>query len=194
MTSQASKSPDCVILGAGIVGLTTAMELKDRYPDSEIVIVAKYVPGDRSVEYCSPWAGANWCSMATDNGPAEARDFISYHKFAALVKSHPHCGIEAMPIVSIYDASLEDAGVLSEGTGKVWYEKLVGGLRDLEEGVLEKHGALTGFEFDSWVIDTSVYLGWYVVHWGRRSQLFSLSGRHEKVVFVKGLLEKGNKS
>ena len=63
-----------------------------------------------------------------------------------------------MPVRSIYDSSLEDAGVLSEGTGKVWYEKLVGKLRHLEGEDLQ--GALTGFDFDSWVIDTSVYLGW----------------------------------
>jgi len=169
----ARKSPDYIILGAGVVGLTTAMELKDRYPDSEIVIVAKFVPGDRSVEYCSPWAGANWCSMvvtsipspqsrqliskkATDNGPQEARDEVSYRKFGALVKSHPHCGIEAMPIRSIYDASLDEAGVLSEGTGRVWYEKLVGGLRHLKGEELK--GALTGFDFDTWVIDTVCFM------------------------------------
>lgn len=57
-----SKAPDYVILGAGVVGLTTALELKDRYPESEVVIVAKFVPGDRSIEYTSPWAGANWMS------------------------------------------------------------------------------------------------------------------------------------
>lgn len=52
-----------VILGAGVLGLTTALELHGRHPGCEITIVAKFVPGDRSVEYCSPWAGANWCSM-----------------------------------------------------------------------------------------------------------------------------------
>lgn len=65
-----------------------------------------------------------------------------------------------MPVKSIYDSSVEDAGVLSDGTGKVWYEKLVGGLRWLEDEDLQ--GAQVGFEFDTWMIDTSVYLGWYV--------------------------------
>lgn len=65
-----------------------------------------------------------------------------------------------MPVRSIYDSSLEDAGVLSEGTGKVWYENLVGGLRHLKGDELQ--GAQTGFEFDTWMIDTGVYLGWFV--------------------------------
>lgn len=63
--SSTQESPDYVILGAGVVGLTTAWELKDRFPDASITIVAKFLPGDRTVEYCSPWAGANWCSMVS---------------------------------------------------------------------------------------------------------------------------------
>ena len=65
MTAQIQTSPAYIILGAGVVGLTTALELGDRFPHAEITIVAKHVPGDRTVEYCSPWAGANWCSMVS---------------------------------------------------------------------------------------------------------------------------------
>ena len=108
------------------------------------------------VLYCS----LTYPPQATDNGPQEARDQVSYHKFASLAKAHPHCGIQPMPARALYDASLEDAGLLSEGTGKVWYENLVGGLRQLEGEELQ--GALTGFDFDSWMIDTGVYLSWSV--------------------------------
>lgn len=40
-------------------GLTTAMLLsKDtRY---SVTVVAKHMPGDYSIEYASPWAGANF--------------------------------------------------------------------------------------------------------------------------------------
>jgi D-amino-acid oxidase len=47
---SASNTPDFIILGAGVIGLTTALELSSRYPSSKITILAKHVPGDRSIE------------------------------------------------------------------------------------------------------------------------------------------------
>lgn len=84
-----------LVLGAGVIGLTTALVLHDHYPTSKITIVAKHFPGDRSIgkfsydhtlqflsdsspEYTSPWAGANWCSMAHDNGPLEGYDEVTF--------------------------------------------------------------------------------------------------------------------
>ena len=35
---------DYIILGAGVIGLTTALELRSRYPDSTITIIARFLP------------------------------------------------------------------------------------------------------------------------------------------------------
>jgi D-amino-acid oxidase len=156
-------SPDYVILGAGVVGLTTALELKSRLPDATIVIVAKHAPGDRSIEYTSPWAGANWSSVATDNGIQESWDAVTYRKFAELADHVPETGIRRMELRSLYDRDIKDAGVLSEGTGKVWFEELVGGLRMLGEEELKSTGAVFGWDWDSFVINVQTYLPWYVV-------------------------------
>lgn len=43
-----------IVIGAGVVGLTTALELKTRIPSAKIVIIAKHIPGDQSIEYTSP--------------------------------------------------------------------------------------------------------------------------------------------
>lgn len=43
-----------VVLGAGVTGLTTAHELTTRFPTAEIIIIAKHIPGDLSIEYASP--------------------------------------------------------------------------------------------------------------------------------------------
>lgn len=75
-----------VVLGAGVIGLSTALELREAYPNAEITIVAKHFPGDRSIEYTSPWAGANWSSMATDNGPLEGYDRVTFNRFSKLVE------------------------------------------------------------------------------------------------------------
>lgn len=112
-------NPDYVILGAGVLGLTTALELRARHPSSSIHIIAKHVPGDRSIEYTSPSAGANWSSVATDNGPQESWDEITYHKFEVLADHMPESGVRRMELRCLFHSDIKDAGVLSQNTGKV---------------------------------------------------------------------------
>ncbi|KAI9713426.1 MAG: hypothetical protein M1820_000808 [Bogoriella megaspora] len=47
------------VLGAGVVGLTTALLLA-KNPMYKITVLAKHMPGDYDIEYASPWAGANY--------------------------------------------------------------------------------------------------------------------------------------
>lgn len=62
----------------------------------------------------------------------------------------------------VFDAPIEETGILTEETGKVWYDQLVGGLRNLGESELPK-GAVFGMEYPSvFRINTQVYLQWYV--------------------------------
>jgi D-amino-acid oxidase len=155
--------PSFLILGAGVIGLTTALTLHTAYPTSTITIAAKHFPGDRSIEFASPWAGANWCSMASDSGPREYYDRVTFKKFADMVDREgmgEEIGLGRMPMWGVFDAEIEQTGILSQGTGKVWYEELVGGLRSLGEGELPT-GAVFGVEFGStFRINTQVYLGW----------------------------------
>lgn len=44
---------------AGVNGLTSAYLLSQN-PSNTVTLVAKHMPGDYDVEYCSPWAGANY--------------------------------------------------------------------------------------------------------------------------------------
>ncbi|KAG9590657.1 putative D-amino acid oxidase, partial [Aureobasidium melanogenum] len=150
---------DYIILGAGVIGLTTALELRSRYPDSTITIIARFLPGDRDATYTSPWAGANWLSVATDNGRQESWDRITYLKFQHLAKRFAEVGVYDMPITAIYDSVIEEAGVLSQGTNKIWYEELVGGVRMLERDELPQ-GAKFGCDLKTFVVDTQVYLPW----------------------------------
>jgi D-amino-acid oxidase len=153
-----------VVLGAGVIGLSTALTLRETYPSSTITVVAKHFPGDRSIEYASPWAGANWSSMATDSGPLEGYDRVTFNRFARMVGSGlgSSVGLGRMGLRAIFDAEIEQVGVLSEGTGKLWYEELVGGMRFLEKGELPE-GAVFGLDFKStFRLNTQVYLNWYV--------------------------------
>jgi D-amino-acid oxidase len=148
-----------IVLGAGVVGLTTALELHSQHPQAHIIIVAKFLPGDRDISYTSPWAGANWLSVATDNGRQEEWDRVTYAKFKHLASRSAEVGVYSMPITAIYDSEIEDAGVLSVTTGKIWYEQLVGGVRMMEKERLPE-GAKFGYDLNTFVVDTQVYLPW----------------------------------
>jgi hypothetical protein len=61
----------------------------------------------------------------------------------------------------IFDQKPEDAGILSEGTGKIWYKDLVGGLDHKDKSELPR-SAVFGLEMKStFVINTQIYLQWY---------------------------------
>jgi D-amino-acid oxidase len=120
------------------------------------VLLAHHLPGDLALTYASPWAGANWLSVATDGGRAEARDAVTYVKFGELADGKPEAGVRRMPIRAMFDKEREEAGVLSPD-GKVWYEELVGGLREVKE---LPEGVKFGYELDTFVVDVTTYLPW----------------------------------
>lgn len=52
---------------AGVIGLTTAVELAKR--GYRVTVIAAHVPGDTDPEYTSPWAGAHWRTHASEHEP-----------------------------------------------------------------------------------------------------------------------------
>lgn len=163
------------ILGAGIIGLTSSLVLAHAYPNSQITIVAKHFPGDRSIEYTSPWAGANWSSMANDNGLLEGYDRVTFQRFGQIMDGKSVHGVKVVrsgegneaglgrqQMWAVLDSPIEQTNMLTPQTGKVWYDELVGGLRKLDQTELPE-GAVFGLEFPStFRINTQVYLQWYV--------------------------------
>jgi D-amino-acid oxidase len=95
--------PNFIILGAGVIGLTTALVLRHHFPTATITIVAKHFPGDRSIEYTSPWAGANWCSIANDDGVLEGYDRVTFDRFTELV-GKVETGVGWMALRGVFDA------------------------------------------------------------------------------------------
>ncbi len=51
-----------IILGAGMTGLTTALKLNSDPATAQydITLIAAHFPGDESIDYTSPKAGADW--------------------------------------------------------------------------------------------------------------------------------------
>lgn len=185
MSSPQEPPRHILILGAGVIGLTTSLVLSHTYPTAKVTLAATHFPGDRSISYASPWAGANWSSMATDNGPLEKYDEVTFRRFGELIDGKAVFGCRAstpgevknltgggdggnetglgrMGMWAFFDTPIEEAGILSEGTGKVWYDELVGGLKELDAGKVPQ-GAVFGVEIPrTYRINTQVYLQWWV--------------------------------
>ncbi|EHY57422.1 hypothetical protein HRR83_002908 [Exophiala dermatitidis] len=154
MTMASSSSPtDFVVLGAGVAGLTTAVELHRAFPSATIAVVAKYMPGYTSAtEYTSPWAGANWHSFEKEPNQFAEYDRATYSRFIEIAAQSPESGIEPLPLRVLYDTD--------ETRRKgLWYAEHIGGVKEVPENELPP-GAVFGLDMASFMINTTVYLSW----------------------------------
>ncbi|KAF9515143.1 hypothetical protein BS47DRAFT_1294356, partial [Hydnum rufescens UP504] len=56
-----------VVLGAGVIGLTSALKVQEAFNEANVCIVAETFPGDpKSIKYTSLWAGAHHVSTTTN--------------------------------------------------------------------------------------------------------------------------------
>jgi D-amino-acid oxidase len=57
-----------VVVGAGVIGLTTAIRIQEAHDFAAVTIIAEHFPTDpRSIRYASLWAGADHISFAQDD-------------------------------------------------------------------------------------------------------------------------------
>lgn len=62
----------------------------------EVTIVAKHLPGDYSVDYTSPWAGAFWIHLVTRRDPSwleELQDIASYYEILEIAAKDKSSGV-----------------------------------------------------------------------------------------------------
>lgn len=60
-----------------------------------------------------------------------------------------------------YEQPIDEVGIKTPATGKLWFRDLLGGLTDLPKEELPS-GCAFGYEMASFVIDVQRYLPWYV--------------------------------
>ena len=141
-----------LVVGAGVVGLTTALELHDRLGDSvEVSLVSKDLPGDSAVFYTSPKAGAHWISSNTK----EHKDWAlaTYHKLRQLADV-PQAFVQAYPL---YYGDIVPAGHTPPRFVEPWYKDEVDGYRYL--GTDPRFPDVQNlFTFTSYTISTTLYL------------------------------------
>ncbi|KAG7809326.1 hypothetical protein KL921_003323 [Ogataea angusta] len=93
-----------VVVGAGVIGLTTALTLK-RKLDCDVVVVAKELPGDADPIYTSTKAGAQWSSS-----PGNKRAKFSYRIFDELSRV-PEAWVAKIPL---YKGEIDPQGPATE--------------------------------------------------------------------------------
>jgi len=152
------KMAKILIIGAGVVGLTTALELKRDNADHQITVAAQHIPGDISLEYTSPFAGANWHSFATkEDTRLQDFDKLTYSRLIELAETDANAGIWILPDVSYFTA--HELKNQSYDELIPWFSGFVDDFKILEESELPQ-GIVFGFKFKGVVISVPIYLNY----------------------------------
>ncbi|EUC39968.1 hypothetical protein COCMIDRAFT_10055 [Bipolaris oryzae ATCC 44560] len=77
-----------VIVGSGVIGLDVALILAEKGYGHRTTIVATHLPGDTSINYTSPWAGANFSAISGSDANALIWDKTGYKRLMKLADTH----------------------------------------------------------------------------------------------------------
>lgn len=148
-----------VILGAGVIGLTSALLLSQN-PHYCITVAATHMPGDYSISYASPWAGANYDTYAPKGSYANTLEKETWPNLQDLALNHLDAGIHFQDTRCVLRS--KDRGT----------EKYNAFLNSKQNYPWLKHWELAEDEvrqdwdrvivFESVCINTAIYLPWLV--------------------------------
>ncbi|GEQ72347.1 hypothetical protein JCM33374_g6034 [Metschnikowia sp. JCM 33374] len=150
--------PEIIIVGAGIIGLSTALAICQEATSSyNITLISEHNPDTSSYPpaYTSPWAGAHFRPFPSKD-QFELRDYplarTTLEKFKELAITHPESSIEFVKGVEYFEAPDEKYRTVAEG----WKEG-VDNFRVLEKNELPS-GCEMGVEYDTYILNAPFYL------------------------------------
>lgn len=151
-------TPNIVVLGAGVAGLQTVISLLEANTESHVTIIAQHFPGDKSILYTSPWAGAQWRTHASrDDAEQQTWDIESYKYWLDLIEQGK--GDEAG--LRVYESKFywwhPDAEVPDGDAARVWFAPHMRGFKVVEKGQLPE-GAWAGCTYQSIMVNVPMYL------------------------------------
>ncbi|CAO3627033.1 unnamed protein product [Mucor fragilis] len=154
------------VIGAGVIGLTTALLLQQK--GYEVTIIADHFPGDRSIQYTSPVAGARWKTLAPNSDLRLQRyDRVSFDLFWKLAKTH--AAEAGIMVVSAYDYHQDS----NQDVLNPWWRSVVPTFQRIDEKELPDHISV-GYHFTTVLINPLVYLPWLF------KQYLAMGGKHRK--------------
>ncbi|OCL08140.1 FAD dependent oxidoreductase [Glonium stellatum] len=141
-----------VVIGAGVTGLQTSVSLLQA--GYRVAIIGKHFPGDKSIEYTSPWAGGHWRSHA---GIADAEqqewDTQTYQHWLNEIKQEQNeAGLRILS-----GLALRRSRYYSESSKAPWYSSIV---LDYEQTPKESlgPGIQHGHTYTSVMVNVPMYL------------------------------------
>ncbi|KAI2867826.1 hypothetical protein CBS147343_9839 [Aspergillus niger] len=135
------------IIGSGVIGLTSALALVQA--GYSVTIVARELPGDDSLRWASPWAGAGILPYPDSAGHDLQAETFKY--YWALAHRDPTSGVQVTDVTEYYDDRSDDA--------TIWYKTLVPKYRRLPSENLPANAKL-GFQYKSMTVNPAVFLPW----------------------------------
>ncbi|CAO3624450.1 unnamed protein product [Cunninghamella blakesleeana] len=163
-----------VVLGCGVTGLSVALQLIEK--GYKVTIVAKWLPGDRNIEYTSPFAGAHWRSYALkDDHLLQKFETITYKKFLQLgTEKSNETGIM---IVNSYDyyTSLKEME-------NPWFKDVVDDFSFIPSSEFPNQNIKVGHKYKTVLINSPYYLNWLLKQFtlkGGKIQRKELKDIHE---------------
>ncbi|CAO3627712.1 unnamed protein product [Cunninghamella blakesleeana] len=159
-----------VVLGGGVSGLTTGITLLQNGAQN-VILTAKHLPGDKSTEYTSPWAGASILSFATSNDKRlQDIDRYTLKEFKRLANQVPEAGVSYCPGYQYF------AVADPPGQDSYWVNNFYQDYERLSKDELPKN-AIGGYRFVSFTANVPQYLGWL------EEKFKSLGGKIERNTF-----------
>ncbi|CDR40559.1 CYFA0S05e01838g1_1 [Cyberlindnera fabianii] len=144
---------EVVVVGAGVIGLTSALVLAEK--GYKVRVIAAHFPTDPlNSKYTSPWAGAHFRPFPshTDKDFEDSKlTRETYNYFKTLAKEEPESSVRWIEGVDW----LEDQGIYG-ATAKGYYEG-INELRELPKEALPK-GVNYAARYDTWVLNSPFYI------------------------------------
>ncbi|OCL13599.1 FAD dependent oxidoreductase [Glonium stellatum] len=152
------------VIGAGVVGLTTALVLS-KHANFKVTVVAKHMPGDYDIEYASPWAGANYLPVGVPGTNLQRFERDTWPELHRICTEVAEAGIHFQDTL-IYkrekDVHTSTGEWLNELCKKdAWFRDILPNFRILPASELPP-GIDSATAFTSVCINTAIYLPWLV--------------------------------
>ncbi|KAJ5889684.1 D-amino-acid oxidase [Penicillium tannophilum] len=130
------ESRPVVVVGAGVIGLNVALVLAEKGHAKGTTIIAEHLPGDTSINFTSPWAGANFSAISASDNNALRWDRLGYrHLLKLAAEDGANAFVQETPSTEYWD----------EMPSREKINSMAGYLKDFKE--IPTHQLPTGVSF-----------------------------------------------
>ncbi|KAI5117886.1 hypothetical protein M0805_002277 [Coniferiporia weirii] len=172
-----------VVLGAGVVGLSTALKIREK--GYSVTIVAEHFPDDpKTIRYTSPWAGAHHISTAGDDVQQQKIDMETFRVMWKM--SEPGEDSEKCFLCITQTEHYSEDG---SGTN---YLKMMPDFRVLDKSELLP-GSTSGEAFTTLTIESPVYLSYLLALFRKRGGLTQRASVHHLAQLAEGAYTDGER-